>query len=139
MIVCDDCLNVLSKMKSETIDMVYLDPPFFTQKIQRLRDSKGVEYTFSDIWDTRKDYLKYMEKRINEVKRVLKNTGSVFLHCDDSASHYLRIILDKIFGENNFRSEIIWAYKRWSNAKKDCFQDIRRYFFTLKRMILNLT
>lgn len=132
MVVCDDCLNALSKIESETIDMIYLDPPFYTQRVQRLKDSRGVEYTFSDIWDTRKDYLKYMEKRIIEVKRVLRNTGSVFLHCDDSASHYLRIILDKIFGENNFRSEIIWTYKRWSNAKKGLLPGHQTIFFYSK-------
>lgn len=112
--------------------MIYLDPPFYTQRVQRLKDSRGVEYTFSDIWDTRKDYLKYMEKRIKEVQRVLKNTGSVFLHCDDSASHYLRIILDKIFGEDNFRSEIIWSYKRWSNAKKGLLPGHQTIFFYSK-------
>lgn len=132
MIICDDCLNALLQIKSETIDMVYLDPPFFTQKVQRLRDSKGVEYAFSDVWDTRKDYLEYMEKRIREVRRVLKNTGSVFLQCDDAASHYLRIVLDNIFGENNFRSEIIWTYKRWSNAKKGLLPGHQTIFFYSK-------
>ena len=52
------------------------------------------------------------------MRRVLKTTGNIYLHCDTSACHYLRIILDDIFGECNFRSEIIWSYKRWSNAKK---------------------
>lgn len=58
-----------------------------------------------------------MKIRVYELKRVLKDTGSIFLYCDEKASHYLRIILDDIFGEENFRSEIIWTYKRWSNSK----------------------
>ena len=54
------------------------------------------------------------------------------------ASHYLRIILDDIFGEENFRSEIIWTYKRWSNSKKDYCQDIKQFSFIPKQIIINL-
>lgn len=53
------------------------------------------------------------------VKRILKRTGSIFLHCDKTASHYLKISMDRIFGVENFRNEIIWTYKRWSNSKRD--------------------
>lgn len=132
MIICDDCLNVLKKLEDNTIDMVYLDPPFFSQKIQCMKDSDGNEYRFSDIWDTRGEYLEYIRIRIKEIKRVLKKTGSVFLHCDDSASHYLRMILDDEFEESNFRSEIIWAYKRWSNAKKGLLPGHQTIFFYSK-------
>lgn len=132
MVICDDCLNVLKKIGDNTFDMVYLDPPFFSQKLQCMRDSNGTEYRFSDIWDTRGEYLEYMRVRIKEIKRVLKKTGSVFLHCDDSASHYLRMILDDEFGENNFRSEIIWTYKRWSNAKKGLLPGHQTIFFYSK-------
>ena len=118
MVVCDDCLAVLKKMSGKSVDMIYLDPPFFTQKIQHLKDVYGKEYAFCDVWNSRTEYLEYMKQRIIEMKFVLKDTGSIFLHCDDTMSHYLRIILDDIFGENNFRSEIIWTYKRWSNAQR---------------------
>lgn len=132
MVICDDCLNVLEKIEDNTIDMVYLDPPFFSQKIQCMKASDGSEYRFSDIWNTRVEYLEYIRIRIKEIKRVLKKTGSVFLHCDDSASHYLRMILDDEFGESNFRSEIIWAYKRWSNAKKGLLPGHQTIFFYSK-------
>lgn len=132
MVICDDCLNALKKIEDNTIDMVYLDPPFFSQKIQCMKDSNGIEYRFSDIWDTRGEYLEYMRIRIKEIKRVLKKTGSVFLQCDASASHCLRMILDDEFGENNFRSEIIWAYKRWSNAKKGLLPGHQTIFFYSK-------
>lgn len=132
MLVCDDCLNALKKIEDNTVDMVYLDPPFFSQKIQCMKNSNGIEYSFSDIWDTRSDYLEYMRIRIKEIKRVLKKTSSIFLHCDDSASHYLRMILDDEFGERNFRSEIIWAYKRWSNAKKGLLPGHQTIFFYSK-------
>lgn len=132
MVICDDCLNVLKKIEDNTIDMVYLDPPFFSQKIQCMKDSDGIEYRFSDIWDTRGEYLEYIRIRIKEIKRVLKKMGSVFLHCDDSASHYLRVILDDELGESNFRSEIIWTYKRWSNAKKGLLSAHQTIFFYSK-------
>ena len=98
--------------------MVYLDPPFFTQKKQSLKNSQGKEYEFSDIWGSRNEYIFFMRERLLEIKRILKESGTVFLHCDSTASHYLRVLLDEIFGEDNFRSEIIWSYKRWSNSKK---------------------
>ena len=66
-------------------------------------------------------YLTYMAQRIIEMHRVLKDTGSLYLHCDPTASHYLKAILDEIFGKNNFRNEIIWRYKRWP-AKQPNFQ-----------------
>ncbi|GBU24908.1 DNA methylase [Fibrobacteria bacterium R8-3-H12] len=63
-------------------------------------------------------YLTYMAQRIIEMHRILKNTGSLYLHCDPTASHYLKILLDEIFGKNNFRNEIIWCYKRPSAPKQ---------------------
>ena len=63
-------------------------------------------------------YLTYMTQRIIEMHRVLKDTGSLYLHCDPTASHYLKIVLDEIFGKNNFRNEIVWCYKRPSAPKQ---------------------
>ncbi len=63
-------------------------------------------------------YLMYMSQRIVEAYRVLKETGSLYMHCDSTASHYLKILLDGVFGKNNFRNEIIWCYKKWSVAQK---------------------
>ena len=65
-----------------------------------------------------KAYLTYMAQRIIEMHRVLKDTGSIYLHCDPTASHYLKVVLDEIFGKNNFRNEIIWCYKRPSAPKQ---------------------
>ena len=65
-----------------------------------------------------KAYLTYMAQRIIEMHRVLKDTGSLFLHCDPTASHYLKVLLDEIFGSNNFRNEIIWHYRRWTGKAK---------------------
>ncbi|WP_368272655.1 site-specific DNA-methyltransferase, partial [Enterocloster lavalensis] len=132
MVIRDDCLNALKKMEGESIDMAYLDPPFFTQKEQHLKDSDGREYTFSDRWESRESYLRFMRLRLEEIKRVLKKNGSIFLHCDDSASHYLRLIMDEVFGENHFRSEIIWTYKRWSNSRKGLIPGHQTIFYYTK-------
>lgn len=132
MVIHGDCLDILKKIDSNSIDMVYLDPPFFTQKMQSLKDTQGTEYFFGDVWNSREEYLDYMKIRVYELKRVLKDTGSIFLHCDEKASHYLRIILDDVFGEENFRSEIIWTYKRWSNSKKGLLPGHQTIFFYSK-------
>ena len=62
-------------------------------------------------------YLSMMAVRLIELHRVLRLSGSLYLHCDPTASHYLKIVLDAIFGENNFRNEIIWHYRKWSTGK----------------------
>ena len=61
-------------------------------------------------------YLIFMTIRLIEMHRVLKDTGSIYLHCDPTMSHYLKVVMDKIFGKNNFRNEIVWHYGKWSNA-----------------------
>lgn len=58
--------------------------------------------------DSDKAYLVYMAVRLIEIRRVLKDTGSIYLHCDPTMSHWLKIVLDSVFGRNNFRSEIVW-------------------------------
>jgi site-specific DNA-methyltransferase (adenine-specific) len=61
-------------------------------------------------------YILYMAQRLIELHRILKETGSLYLHCDPTASHYLKQLLDAIFDKNNFRNEIVWAYRKWTNA-----------------------
>lgn len=119
MLIHGDCLTELIKIKEESVDLVYLDPPFFTQKKQSLKTrDNSKEYFFVDVWEDVDEYALYIKKRLKECRRVLKNSGSIFLHCNRSASHYLRVALDEVFDGSNFQSEIVWAYKRWSNAKK---------------------
>lgn len=133
MIKQGDCKIELKKIESNLVDLIYLDPPFFTQKkqSQKTRDNSK-EYSFDDNWENMESYKKYIKERLFECRRVLKNTGSIFLHCDRSASHHLRIALDNIFGENNFQSEIIWTYKRWSNAKKGLLNSHQVIYFYSK-------
>ena len=87
-------------MPDASVDLIYLDPPFCTQ-----RDWGA----FNDKWEDGLDgYLKFMKPRLVEMHRILKDTGSFYLHCDPTASHYLKVMLDGIFGRKQFRNEIVW-------------------------------
>lgn len=128
-----DNLEVLRTVPSGSVDLVYLDPPFFSQRKQHLT-SKGAaqRYEFDDTWPNLADYLSFLEVRLHEMHRVLKDTGSIFFHCDRSASHHIRVLLDKVFGSDNFQSEIIWSYRRWSNAKKGLLNNHQNIYFYSK-------
>ena len=131
-IVLGDCLDLMSNVKDESVDLIYMDPPFYTQTVQKLSDKQGRQYSFDDSWATIEDYVEYIRLRFKECRRVLKDTGSIFVHCDRNASHYLKIALDKVFGEGNFQSEIVWSYKRWSNSKKGLLNNHQIIFFYSK-------
>ncbi len=113
-----DCLEGLKQLPDGIVDLIYLDPPFFTQRNQESfsRDRKK-KFSFSDRWTSNADYVEFIRERLIECRRVLKDTGSIFYHCDKTASHIARFLLEEIFGSDRFRSEIIWHYKRWSNSK----------------------
>lgn len=128
-----DCLIELKKIDSKSIDLVYLDPPFFTQKRHSSKTrNNAVEYSFVDTWDSLDEYLLFMKDRLLECHRILKDSGSIFLHCDKSASHHLRVLLDEIFGRDHFRNEIIWTYKRWSNSKNSLQNTHQNIYFYSK-------
>jgi len=78
-------------------------------------------------------YLVMMTARLIELHRVLKPTGSLYLHCDPTASHYLKLVLDQVFGANNFRNEITWHYKRWTNVSRRFQRMHDIIFFYTKR------
>ena len=129
-VIHGDCMNKLEEIEPRSIDLIYLDPPFFTQKTQKLKTRDNfIEYSFEDTWDNIKEYKKYIQERLRKCRETLKDTGSIFLHCDRSATHYLRISLDEVFGAESFQSEIIWSYKRWSNARKGLLNAHQVIFF----------
>jgi site-specific DNA-methyltransferase (adenine-specific) len=98
---------------------VYLDPPFFTQKIHGLSNRQGTRhFSFDDIWASANDYATFIRNRIIELHRILKDTGSLFFHCDRNSVCIARFILDDVFGQDQFRAEIIWYFRRWSNSQK---------------------
>jgi DNA modification methylase len=108
-----DNLEVMSKFDSKSIDLIYADPPFFTNKQFEIIWHDGAEKrAFEDRWKGGiEHYIGWMEPRLEACHRLLKETGSLFVHCDYHASAHLRVLLDRIFGENNFRNEIIWKRK----------------------------
>jgi site-specific DNA-methyltransferase (adenine-specific) len=128
-----NCVEKLKEIEANKADLVYFDPPFFTQRKHRLanKDNSKV-YAFDDKYNTIEDYLVLIESVLVQAKRILRNTGSIFLHCDKTASHYIRVVMDKVFGREKFQSEIIWAYKRWSNAKKGLLNAHQVIFFYSK-------
>lgn len=125
-----DCLQELKNIPDGSIDLIYLDPPFFTQRTHELKNKKGDKtFTFSDEWESIGSYVNFIKVRLQTLKKKLKPTGSLFLHCDKAASHYLKISLDQVFGMDQFRSEIVWAYKRWTNSKKGLLNNHQIIFF----------
>jgi site-specific DNA-methyltransferase (adenine-specific) len=128
-----DCLHVVQGLAAGTVDMVYVDPPFFTQKTHSLmtRD-RAMTFQFSDEWKSRAAYIEFLRLRVEEFRRVLKATGSLFFHCDTNASHHIRCLLDEVFGETMFRSEIIWHYRRWSNSQRNPMPSHQTIFFYTK-------
>lgn len=128
-----NCIERMTEIPSNSVNLVYFDPPFFTQKKHTLvtRD-ESKKYAFSDSWDSLTEYLALINACLVECQRILKDTGSVFLHCDKVAAHYIRVELDKVFGSKQFRSEIIWSYKRWSNSKKGLLNAHQNIYFYSK-------
>lgn len=128
-----DSNTLLKEMPDEFADVVYMDPPFFTQKKHSLVGKKAEKvYEFNDTWSSKESYSSFMRGILLQCQRILKNTGSIFLHCDRAASHLLRETLDAVFGAHNFQSEIIWYYKRWSNSKKGLLNAHQTIFFYSK-------
>lgn len=144
-----DCLEIIAEyIPDESVDLIYLDPPFNSKRIYNAFIGGAQWVAFEDTWrwyeaiddfhavagnvslaptieglrrmlgeGAELAYLSYMANRLRECHRVLKSTGSIYLHCDPTMSHYLKVIMDGIFGKKNFRNEIIWHYRKWSTGK----------------------
>jgi DNA modification methylase len=114
-IYCGDNLEVLPKyIDSDSVDLIYIDPPFNTNRKYEVFWGEAVERrAFDDRYGNAMVYLDWMRPRLAQLYRVLKSTGSFYYHCDWHASHYLKVELDRIFGFDNFRNEIVWSYRRW--------------------------
>lgn len=128
-----NCIEKLKEIEANSVDLIYFDPPFFTQRKHSLTNKDNSKtYEFDDKYNSIKEYIALIENVLEQSKRVLKHTGSVFLHCDKTASHNIRVVMDKVFGCEQFQSEIIWSYKRWSNAKKGLLNAHQVIFFYSK-------
>ena len=146
-----DNLPIMRGMNSESVDLIYLDPPFNSNANYAApigSEAAGAEFkdtwTLNDVnvaWldlietkhpvlnrvihaamtDSDKSYLIYMAIRLIEMHRILKPTGSIYLHCDPTMSHYLKLVMDSIFGEKQFRNEIVWQRTNAHNLKAKYF------------------
>jgi site-specific DNA-methyltransferase (adenine-specific) len=131
-----DNLSVLSQIESGSVQLVYIDPPFNTGKVQK-RDSirtvrseggsrigfKGATYetireATSSYNDTFANYWEFLGPRLEEAHRILSPNGTLYLHLDYREVHYAKVVLDGIFGRDNFLNEIIWAYDYGARSKK---------------------
>lgn len=107
-----DNLHVMRQLPSESIDLIYIDPPFFSgRQYNVIFGDQNELRSFSDIWEGgMSGYLIWLNARLYEMKRLLKKTGSIYVHCDWHASHYIKAEMDKIFGWSSFVNEVIWGY-----------------------------
>jgi DNA modification methylase len=165
-LIYGDNLTIMRTMPNACVDLIYLDPPFNSQRNYNIIYKKLTgqpvpeqEEAFCDAWemDAEKEemarkmpivlrdygvdedivlfwkawidalrhtqpellaYLVYMTYRLFDMKRILKPTGSIYLHCDPTASHYIKVVMDGVFGHQNFRNEIIWQRTNVHNAAK---------------------
>ncbi|MBI5395935.1 MAG: site-specific DNA-methyltransferase, partial [Verrucomicrobia bacterium] len=108
-IYCGDNLATLPKIPDACVDLIYVDPPFNSNRnYEVFWPETSEKRRFEDRHESTKAYIEFMRPRCEQLHRVLKSTGSFYYHCDWHASHYVKVMLDQIFGENNFQSEIIW-------------------------------
>ena len=114
-LINDDSVHTRKYLPDESIDLIYADPPFFTRRVYRIEK----RVAFRDRWDGGlTGYLGWITPRLRELHRVLKPSGSIYLHCDAHASHYLKVAMDGIFGYRNFVNEIIWKRQSAHNDGK---------------------
>ena len=116
---CGDNLQIMQGMSNESVDLIYLDPPFFSGKNYEIIWGDDAEIrSFDDRFEGGiMVYIEWMKDRLEEMYRILKPIGSIYLHVDYHAVHYLKVEMDKIFGMKNFRNDIIW--KRYSGVKNN--------------------
>jgi len=126
-IIEGECLEVLLNEDFQDeylkkVSLIYIDPPFMTQKTQRIHEN-----SYEDKFDSLRNYIMFLHARIQRAKSYLKDNGSLFVHVDYRTVHYVKIMLDRIFGPNiddqfpeckNFMNEIIWAYDYGGRSKK---------------------
>ena len=120
-IYCGDNLEQLRKLPGACVDLIYIDPPFNSNRNYEVFWGETKEKrAFADRHASTQAYIEFMRPRCVELHRVLKKTGSFYYHCDWHASHYVKVMLDQIFGENQFQNEIVWK-------RSSAHSDSKRY------------
>jgi len=130
-IYCGDNLDQLPKLPDACVDLVYIDPPFNSNRNYEVFWGETKEKrAFDDRHESTQAYIEFMRPRCVELHRVLKPTGSFYYHCDWHASHYVKVMLDQIFGENQFQNEIVWRrhYSHNDPKKFGCVHDVLFYY-----------
>ena len=109
-IYCGDCLKKLKDIPDESVELIYIDTPFSSDRDYVAFWKEQEKRHFEDRFENVQAYIEYMRPRVKELYRVLKQKGSFYYHCDWHASHYIKVMLDRddLFGYSNFRNEIIW-------------------------------
>ena len=150
-----DNLQVMSHMLKDyrgKINLIYIDPPFDSKADYKKKiDIKGVgkaisdsssfeEKQYGDIW-TNDEYLQFMYERFLLMKELLSDDGSIYVHLDEKRSHYIRLVLDEVFGQDSFRREIVWSTKTSSGFKAAANNWVRTHdvilFYTKKNICFN--
>ena len=149
-IIISDNLPILERLPEASIDLIYIDPPWNTGRKQTLRqiqtlhrtDGSYREVIGSKSYEDRfESFLEFLDPRLRWCKRLLKSSGSLFFHIGVKESHYCKILLDEIFGRENFLNEIIWAYdyggrstKKWPEKHDTIFvyvKNTEKYYFDI--------
>ena len=131
LLIHGDCLSACAYLKSKNIsvDLVYIDPPFasganYAKKIYLRNGGEsaiepggaiGEEVMYGDIWQ-KEDYLNWLYERLLTIKEVMSETGSIYVHLDWHIGHYVKVMMDEVFGEENFVNEVVWNYKGTTNS-----------------------
>lgn len=175
-----DNLTILQRIPDESFDLIYLDPPFNSNRNYNVLfkegkvDSSAQIHAFEDTWEWTPQTIKLFEGLLQSgnpqiailinslaefigknpmmaylvnmtacllpLRRVLKETGSIYLHCDSTASHYLKIIMDVVFDKVNFKNEIVWHYSGWNGRLRDNFNsrhDVILFYANGKNQLFN--
>lgn len=145
MLIRGECLSACAYLKDKgiTVDLVYIDPPFasgadyakkvyirqnpkIAQAIEQAQIEMGEDFQsfeekmYGDIWN-KEDYLNWMYENLTAIKSIMSENASIYVHLDWHIGHYVKILMDEVFGEDNFRNEIVWFYRRWT-APSNNFQ-----------------
>ena len=174
-----DCLDWMGQWPDQSVDLIYLDPPFNSDADYNMLYSSaagGAQYrAFNDTWYWDEGaaeryevyasapgrpahsvilglcqiyghsgmlaYLTYMAERLEQMHRILRPTGSIYLHCDPTASHALKLLMDGIFGRQYFRNEIIWSYRRWPSRsyRFQRMHDVLLFYGKSKQPVFNVS
>ena len=158
LLIRGECLSACAYLKDQciSVDLVYIDPPFasgadyakkvylrrnplLAEKISKAEDAMELdemrvieEKMYGDIWN-KEDYLNWMYENLIAIKSVMSESGTIFVHLDWHIGHYVKILMDEVFGEGSFQNDIIWHYSGWNKKLKSSFEKRHDVIFMYSR------